>query len=118
MVNSNQIKRGLANFIDSEIMNKIPGGSIKRTLIGTMMGLYINNLEKTIKGMAANPFVSALGLQDESGNINIDVLAEELKKNMPQEGVKVDLDLLGFHFGDMVLRRGDIDTLRQRILTS
>ena len=118
MVNIGQVKRGIANFVDAEILNKIPGGSLKRTLIGAAMGLYIGNLEKTFAGATKSAYVTALGVTDESGNIDIDRLAEEIKKNMPPEGVKIDLDVMGFHLGDMTLHASDIEVLRVHVVNA
>jgi hypothetical protein len=118
MVNINQIKRGIANFADAEIINKIPGGTLKRTLFGTAVGLYINNLGTVISNVSTNPFVAALGIQDADHNFDIDKLAEEAKKNIPDTGLKIDLDLLGFHLGDMTLTRQDVETLRSFIASA
>ena len=118
MVNTNQIKRGLANFVDAEIVNKIPGGTMKKTLVGTAMGLYIANMDKILSNALSNPFIAALGIVDEAGNVNIDSLADALKKNISDSGVRVDLDFVGFHIGDMTLHRQDIDVLRTHILSA
>ena len=37
---------------------------------------------------------------------------------MPPEGVKIDLDIMGIHLGDMTLHRSDIDVLRSHIIGS
>ena len=118
MVNTNQIKRGLANFADAEIVSKIPGGTMKKTLVGTAIGLYIGNMDKILSNGLKNPFVSALGVIDEAGNVDIDTLADALKKNISDGGVRVDLDFMGFHLGDMTLHRQDIDVLRTHILSA
>lgn len=118
MVNVSKIKRGLANFVDSEILNKIPGGTLKRTLVGTAMGLYINNLGNVLTDATKSPIVAALGIQDADHNVDIDVLAEEIRKNIPDTGIKIDLDLLGFHIGDMRLTKQDVDVLRTHILNA
>lgn len=118
MVTRGQITRGLANFVDAEILPSIPGGTLKRTIIGTGVGLYLGNLEHTLEAISKNAYVVALGVTDEHGNVDIDKLAEELKKNMPPEGVKIDLDIMGIHLGDMTLHRSDIDVLRSHIIGS
>lgn len=119
MVNIGQIKRGLANFVDREILNKIPGGTLKKTAVGTMMGLYINNVERLLSATEAqNPFISALGIVDADGNIDVNVLADALKQNVPESGMRIDIDVLGFHLGDMTLRPADVDLLRSYILNA
>jgi hypothetical protein len=118
MVNTNQIKRGLANFVDAEIINKIPGGTIKKTLLGAAAGLYISNMDKTISNITKNPFIAALGVVNEAGEVDIDTLTDALKKNISDVGVHVDLDIAGIHLGDMTLHRSDIDVLRTHILSA
>ena len=118
MVTTGQIKRGLANFVDAEILPSIPGGTLKKTIIGTGVGLYLSNLDNTMATLSKNAYVVALGVTDEHGNVDIDRLADELKKNMPPEGVKIDLDIMGIHLGDMTLHRSDIDVLRSHIVGS
>lgn len=118
MVNIGQIKRGLASFVDAEILPAIPAGTLKRTLIGAGVGLYLANLEKTLSGLSDNALVAALGIIDEAGNVDIDKLAEELKRNMAPEGLKINLDVMGFHLGDMTLHQSDIESLRVHIVNS
>lgn len=118
MVTIGQIKKGLASFVDAEILPAIPVGTLKRTLIGAGVGLYLANLEKTLTGLPENALVAALGVVDEHGNVDIDKLAEELKKNMPSEGVKINLDVMGVHLGDMTLHQSDIENLRVHIINS
>jgi hypothetical protein len=118
MVNVGQIKRGLANFVDREILTKIPGGTLKKTAVGTMMGLYINNVERLLSTDSQNPFISALGIVDADGNIDVNVLADALKQNVPESGMRIDIDVLGFHLGDMTLRPADVDLLRSYILNA
>ena len=118
MVTIGQIKKGLASFVDAEILTKIPAGTLKRTLIGAGAGLYLANLEKTLSGASQSALVAGLGVADEHGNVDIDRLAEELRRNMPPEGVKINLDVMGVHLGDMTLHQSDIDTLRHHITSA
>ena len=118
MVNVGQIKRGLANFVDVEILPKIPAGTLKRTLIGAGIGLYLSNLEKLLTGATKSAYITALGVIDEHGNVDIDRLAEEIKRNMTPEGMRIDLDIMGFHLGDMTLHQSDIENLRVHIVNA
>jgi hypothetical protein len=116
MVTIEQVKRGLANFVDREIMPHVPGGTLKKTLVGTVIGLYLGNLDKALAN--GGGLISALGITDAENRIDIDKLADEVKKNMSDEGIRVDLDIMGIHLGDMTLRRSDIDVLRSHIVNA
>lgn len=114
MVNANQIKRGLGSFISREILPNIPGGTLKRVAVGTVLDLFLDNIETSLsdKGSA---LYGMLGISDETGNIDIHKVAETVKRNMADEGTRIDLNVWGFKLGDMVLHRGDIDNLVRHI---
>ena len=80
--------------------------------------MEMNFASKGVAGATKSAYVTALGVTDESGNIDIDRLAEEIKKNMPPEGVRIDLDVMGFHLGDMTLHASDIEVLRVHVVNA
>ena len=55
--------------------------------------------------------VKMLGIMDSEGNVDIDVLAEELKKNMPKGGVRVDVPIIGA----LTFKDNDVDKLYEYI---
>lgn len=116
MVTIEQIKRGLANFADAEILTKMQIGTFKRVAFGTGIGLALANLDKSIR--LDNPIVEMLGVVNADGTINIDTLAAELKKNIPDEGMRLDIDILGFKLGSMIFHRADVETLRAYIVNA
>ena len=116
MVTLEQIKKGLANFADTEILAKMQMGSLQRVALGAGVGLALSNLEKTIH--LDSPAIAMLGVVNEDGTIDIDKVASELKKNFPDEGMRFEIDFLGFKFGTMVLRKSDIETLRTYIVNA
>lgn len=120
MVTIQQVRNGLAAYVDREIMPNLPVGTGKRLLVGTYLALAIKNIEKSI--LAANgqinPLVSFLGVIDENHNVDIDSVLEELKKNIPDEGIKMDISAVGMKLGDITFHRADIDSLRNYIVNS
>lgn len=74
------------------------GASIKRS--GAILDSYKDN-----------QLVKMLGIMDSEGNVDIDVLAEELKKNMPKEGVRVDVPIIG----TLTFKENDVDKLYEYI---
>lgn len=115
MVTKDQIKRGLSRYVDAEIVPRLPGGSVKKVIIGTALSLFMGNIEKNIDHLSDHPLIKTLGLIDESGRYDIDRLAEEVKRNMSDEGMKFCIDVLGMHVGDMTFHRSDVDSLRNHI---
>jgi hypothetical protein len=116
MATIEQIKRGLATFVDKEMLAKMQIGSFQRVMIGTGIGLALSNLDKTLR--FDNPIISMLGVVNEDGTINIDSVASELKKNIPDEGMRFDLDILGIKLGSIVFHKNDVEILRTNITSA
>jgi hypothetical protein len=117
MVTATQIKRGLGSFISREILPNIPGGTLKRVAIGTVLDLFLDNIEKSLTD-TGSALYSMLGIGDGAGNVDISKLAEKIKANMTDDGMRIDLNVWGFKLGDMVLHKGDIDNLVRHIVNA
>ena len=115
MVTKDQVKRGLSRYVDTEITAKLPIGTVKKVLVGTAISLFMGNIEKNIESLSEHPFVKTLGIIDENGHYDIDRLAQEVKRNMSDEGMRFDLNILGMHVGEMTFRRSDVDSLHAYI---
>lgn len=116
MATTAQIKRGIGNYIASEVLPKIPGGTFKRMALGTALDLFLDNIEKTLSSEEGS-FVSLLGIKDHD-EIDVYKLSEHLKANMPEEGIRTDLKVAGFKLGDMTLYRHDIDDIVRHIVSA
>lgn len=113
MVTISQVKRGLLNYADIEILSKMPSG-IKKIAVGAALSLYVNSIDNVM----AHPVIKTLGIIDENGYVNVDALADAVRGNIPEVGAKVDIDVLGIHLGDMILRREDIDMIKSAIMSA
>ena len=112
MVTTDKIKRGVVNYADAEILSKIPDNGFKKVLIGAGLSLYINNLEKIIMSQKDNALIAALGVIHPDGTIDIDRVAEAVKTNIPAQGARINVDLLGLN---MTLHQSDIDNILYHI---
>lgn len=115
MVNIDKIKRGAINYADAEILSKISGGSFKKVIAGAGIALYISNIEKIITENKDNALVAGLGVIHPDGSIEIERLAEAVKKYIPEEGVVINIELLGL---EMRLHKNDIDSMLSYILNA
>ncbi|MBR5880688.1 MAG: hypothetical protein IKZ16_03275, partial [Clostridia bacterium] len=90
--------------------------------IAIAIGKVINYSPKKIHYLldqySKSPIMGLLGVMDTDGNVNIDALAEALKKNMGDSGEHVEVNAFGVHLGDITLHRADVDTLRSYILNA
>ena len=111
MVSINEIEKGIAAYLDSEIMPQLPKEGFEKVLAGTALSLFIRRSGKILDSYKNNKAVLMLGLMDEEGNVDIDILAEELKKNIPNEGMKIDIPLIG----KMTFHKSDVDKLHECI---
>lgn len=111
MVPIQTIQKGVAAYLDNEFMPNLPTNGFERVLAGTAIGLAIRKSGAIIESYKDNPAVKMLELMDAEGNIDVATLAEELKKNIPNDGVKVDLPIIG----GMVFHKADVDKLQEYI---
>lgn len=111
MVSISKIEHGIANYLDAELMPQLQQNGIERLLVGTAMSLVIRRSGDIISSYKDNKVVKMLGLMDENGNVDVDALATELKKNISKDGVKVDIPVIG----SMTFHKDDVDKLREYI---
>lgn len=111
MVPISKIEKGVAAYLDSEIMPKFPAG-IEKVIAGTAASLFIRKSGNIIASYKDNKTVQMLGIMDENANVDVDVLAEELKKNIPTEGVQVEVPM----FGTITFHKEDVDKLQEYIV--
>lgn len=111
MVPISKIEQGVAAYLDSELMPQLPNSGFEKVLAGTAMSLIIRRSGKIIDSYKNNKAVQMLGIMDEEGNVDVDVLAEELKKNLPKEGMKVEIPIIGA----MTFHKEDVDKLHEYI---
>lgn len=111
MVTIAKIEQGIAAYLDAEIMPQLPSSGLEKVLAGTVMSLFIKRSGKIIEGYKENKAVQMLGIMDADGNVDVDVLAEELKKNIPSDGVKVEVPVIG----KMTFHKDDVDKLHEYI---
>ena len=115
MVNFNKVTRGLANYIDREIMPSIPSGTVKKVAIGAYVALVMRNAERSIIPLFSSTIASMTGVVEKNGDIDIDTLAEAIKQSMPQEGLPIDINILGLQLGKIAFNKSDIDTITNYI---
>lgn len=112
MVSINQIEKGVASFLDAELMPNLPQNGIQKVMAGTAMSLMIKRTGNMVKEFSNNSFIKMLGIMDQEGNVDIDTLKNELKNNISDSGVVVDIPMIG----TMTFRKSDVDNLYNHII--
>lgn len=86
MVSVEKVKRGLAGFLDNELMPMLPATGWESIVVGTALGILLRRLENIIGNLKQNGMAVAAGIVDEHGNIDIEIIREELKRQIQKKG--------------------------------
>jgi len=113
MVPIAQVKIGLETYIQQEILSKT--GGLPRWGVGALMGIVFKKSDSIIAQLRNNKFVKALGIIDEQGNVDVDLIYSELKKQAVKEDAVIDLNVMGAPLGTLKLTAADVDALHQAI---
>lgn len=111
MVSTKRAEKGFATFLDKEMVSKLPEGSLQRTAIGVASGLMLKKGGDALESLKTNPFIMALGVFDDNGYIDIDLLRDVIKQNIPDMGLRMKLPVIG----TLTIHKGDIDMLHRYI---
>lgn len=113
MVTLEQVEMGVTSYLDHELMPSLGNeNSLQKVLIGTGIGLLLKKNFSKIEEMSQQPFIAAMGIFDENGNIDLDTLKEEVKKNIPKEtGLQIDIPMVG----TLTFRANDIEKVCEYI---
>ena len=111
MVNANQIEKGVAAYLDEEVMPQVHLEPWKKAVLGTGASVAIKRVGNVLENIKGNQALSALGVVDQEGNVDIDIVSTEFKKQIPTEGLKVKIPLLG----EITFHESDVDMLYRKI---
>lgn len=109
MVTLNQVQNGIVRYIDVEMLPKMDGW--KKWVFGAAAGIAVTRAESIFEGLRHNSLVSALGVIDEHGHIDIDTLHREFAKQAQRGPTAIDMGPLGMYSMD----RRDVDLIAQFI---
>jgi hypothetical protein len=108
MVTMEKVQRGLAAFIDRELIPSLSGWD--KVLVGGGAGLAVAKLPQMI---AQYPIVATLGVYDKENNqVDIDALYQAIVPYIGTEALPVKIPMLGI---TVKMGRQEIDTLYKYI---
>lgn len=114
MVTIEQIERGLAEYVDVQLMPQLPKNSMYKVIIGTAATIAVKRAGTAICNLKHNPLVTALGLIDENGCVDIDIILDEAKTQIPDNGLRFESDKFGKL--NLVITGDDVDELHKYIV--
>lgn len=112
MVSIDKIEKGLANYLDNEFMPQLKGNGIEKVIVGTAASLFIHKTGAIIEGYKDNKIVKMLGIMNSEGDVDVDTLVKEVKKNIPKEGFSIEIPIVG----TLTFHEEDIDKLYDYIV--
>ena len=107
MVAFEHIERGLASYIDANIMNNFPENGWKKVVIGAAIGIGMKKYMDILKGSEALRTIGIIG----PDGAEIDMYAEHLKKEIPASGITINLPMLG----ELIMHESDVDEVLKYI---
>ena len=111
MVSIEQLKVGLANYLDNELIPTICANENEKILAGVVAGIALKRLDKIVLKYTENPAVKMMGLVDEKGTIDADAIFDELSEQMKGNGVSFNVPV----FGKMTFTKEDVVSVKKYI---
>lgn len=104
-----EVKEGLARYLDGEFIPQYKKNHSAAATYGVSVGLalVIENLSNTAQNLLHDPLIPYFGIVDQDSNIDVTKLLNQMKKSMPEEGLKVPVPIIGV----LSFTKGDVDTL-------
>lgn len=107
---ADQIMRGLMNYADVEILNKLPMSG--KWIMGAMFSLASTKLNNIVNAFRENTLVKMLGVVDEDGMIDIDDLLVAMKDSANKYGnITLEVPMVG----NLTFSSYDLDKVKSYI---
>lgn len=102
----NKVLNGISKYLSKEIIPNM--NSWQSTLSRVAVARLLNNSENLKKMLTENAFIKTFGIFDDSGNVDIDGLAADIKTAIREKGyIEFELPL----FGNFKFVESDIDKM-------
>lgn len=106
-VSFDKIERGISEYLDREFLAQYPETSVHKVLLGVGISLAMRQKTQEAVAFLNSDFGKSLGIMDEEGLIDIDLLRDTIKSQICADGVKYENRLIG----TITFNKDDIDSL-------
>lgn len=110
MVSIDRVKRGIAQYLDRNLINKMTGW--QKWVFGAGAALYLENLSGTVMQLREHPAIKPLGIIDENGNIAVEKVFQHLRVQAQKGPISFDIPMMG----RITLSEADVNELYQYIM--
>lgn len=114
MIPFEQVQRGVAAYLDREIMPVFKDEGWKRVAAGAAIALAINRAGGFVPMLSQHQVIRTLGVMDEEGNVDVEALVPVLKDQLAKEPMDLNIPMLG----TLTFRENDVDKLYEYIRTA
>lgn len=113
MIPKEHIEMGVASYFDNVFLPQLnlKDQSMQRAFATTAVTIATLKLKGMLEKLSTNPILQFMEIIDEEGNMDVDLLLEEFKKNISQSGVIYDNKF----FGKFEFTAEDVDELGKHI---
>jgi hypothetical protein len=105
-----KVKRGVARYVDDELVGKMSGW--QRWVIGAGFAMYLENFSSNMQKLKEHPVVKSLGLMDDNGNIAVERMYQHIKMQAQKGPVTLEIPAVG----SVTLHDSDVDKLYTLIM--
>jgi hypothetical protein len=106
----NTLLDGVSRYIDNEIMSGM--NDLQEIVARIAIGRVWDNKDSIRKSLVDNGIIRSLGIIDSDGDVNVDILFGEIKKEIERKG---KLTIAIPMFGKITFMPNDVDTLKSYI---
>lgn len=112
MLSIDQIQRGAARFVDTELMPKLAGRD--KWIVAGVVTLYIKRLPVLVEQLKSKDAVRLLGVIGEDNSVDLEAVYNSIKPAAAQTPVQVNIPM----GGTITITGTDIDILYNCIMQS
>lgn len=110
MVSFNQVLDGLARYLNKNFYSNL--NDFQEVIARIAVGRIIGNPESLKQSLSANPFVRTFAIFDSEGNVELEPIMRDLKKEIERKGkLSVEIPM----FGKISFLPQDIDEIYREI---
>lgn len=112
MYTSEQVLNGIVKYIDNEVLSKLDTKG--KIFLGTGITIAMKNSSEVLNRIQNNEIVKSLGIVDENGQFDIELVAENLKENASKYGkMQFNVPIIG----TLTFTPDDVDKIKDYIIS-
>lgn len=110
MVSKEQFVKGVIRYADNEIIPHLP--TMGKWGVGTIIVLAKNQSEQILDQLIVNPLVLSLGVTNNDGMIDVNLLASAMRQSAEKYGkMQIDVPMIG----TLTFSASDVDKIKNYI---